>query len=110
MSNDANSANFEITDAKLNVPIVNLTTKDSINLAKQLRERFKRSIYWNSYEKKPAKVVEKRKNLFELLNASFQGVRRLFVPAYVVPAGAANNEARIKNNKKYFLPRREINN
>ena len=110
LSSDENSAKFEITDAKLNVPIVNLTTKDSVNLTKQLRERFKRSIYWNSYQTKPAKVVEKGKNLFELLNASFQGVRRLFVPAYVVPAGAANNEAGIKNNKKYFLPRREINN
>ena len=64
----------------------------------------------NRYETKPLKVVEKGKNLFELLNASFQGVRRLFVPAYVVPAGAANNEAGIRNNKKYFLPRREINN
>ena len=85
MSSDENSAKFEITDAKLNVPIVNLTTKDSVNLTKQLRERFKRSIYWNSYQTKPAKVVEKGKNLFELFNASFQGVRRLFVPAYVVP-------------------------
>ena len=30
--------------------------------------------------------------------------RRLFVPPYVVAAGAANDEADMKNNKKYFLP------
>ena len=42
--------------------------------------------------------------------ASFQGIRRLFVLAYVVAAGAANDEAAIKDNKKYFLPRGEIKN
>ena len=53
-------------------------------------------------------VIEKEKHLYELLNASFQGVRRLFVLAYVVAAGAANDEAGIKDNRKYFLPRGEI--
>ena len=48
--------------------------------------------------------------MYNLLDVSFQGVRRLFVLAYVVPAGAANDEAGIKDNKKYFLPRGEIKN
>ena len=73
-----------ITDAKSHVPLVTLSTKDSANLTKQLNEGFKRSVYWNSYETKPAKVIEKGKNLYELLNASFQGVNRLFVLAYVI--------------------------
>ena len=30
--------------------------------------------------------------------------------SYVVAAGAANDEAGTKNNRKYFLPRGEINN
>ena len=110
LSSAGNSAKFEITDAKLHVPIVTLSTKDSVNLTKQLTEGFKRSVYWNSYQTKPAMVIEKGKNLYELLNASFQGVRRLFVLAYVVAAGAANDEAGIKDNRKYFLPRGEINN
>ena len=46
----------------------------------------------------------------EQLNASFQGVRRLFVLAYVADSGAANDEAGIKGNKKHFLPRGEIKN
>ena len=54
------SAKLEITDAKLHVPIVTFSTKDSANLTKQLKEGFKRSIYWNSYETKPAKVIEKK--------------------------------------------------
>ena len=110
MSSDGNSSKFEITDAKLHVPIITLSTKDSVNLTKQLSEGFKRSVYWNSYQIKPAKVIEKGKNLYKLLNASFQGVRRLFVLAYVVAAGAASDEAGMKDNRKYFLLRGEIEN
>ena len=88
-----------------------MSTKDSVNLTKQLSKGFKRSVYWNSYQTKSAKVIEKGKNLYELLNASFQGVRRLFVLAYFAAAGAnADEEAGIKDNKKYFLPGGEIKN
>ena len=110
LSSAGNSTKFEITDAKLHVPIVTLSTKDSVNLTKQLSEGFKRSVYWNSYQTKPKKVIEKEKNIYELLNALFQGVRRLFVLAYVIARGTANDEADIKNNRKYFLPRGEIKN
>ena len=61
MSSDGNSAKYEITDAKLHVPIVNLSTKDSVSLLKQLREGFKRFAYWHSYQTKPEKVIEKGK-------------------------------------------------
>ena len=111
MSSDVNSSKFAITDTKLHVPIVTFSTKDSANLTKQLNEGFKRSVYWNSYETKPAKVIEQGKNIYELLNASFQGVKRLFVLAYVIAADDnADQEPGIKDNKKYFLPRGEIKN
>ena len=51
LSSAGNSVKSAITDAKLHVPIVTLSTKDSANLTKQLNEGFKRSVYWNSYEK-----------------------------------------------------------
>ena len=75
-----------------------------------MSDGFKRSVYWNSYQNISAKVIQKRKNIYgkniyELLSASFQGVERLFGLAYVIDAGAANNEAGIKDNGKYFLPR-----
>ena len=75
-------------------------TKDGSNLAKRLSEGFKRSVYWNSNETKPAKVIEKGKNLYDLLNASFQGVRRLFVLAYAIPG--ENDEAGIKSKSIFF--------
>ena len=101
LSSARDSAKFEKTDAKLHVPIVTLSTKDCANLAKDLNEGFKRSVYWNSYETKPAKVIEQGKNM--LLNASFQGVKRLFVLAYFVAAPAAlggntDDTVGIKNN------------
>ena len=109
LSSAGNSAKFAITNAKLHVPIVTLSTKDSTNLTKQLNEGFKRFVYWNSYETKPAKVIEKGKNIDELFNASFQGVKRLFVLVYFIADGG-NDEAGIKNKRKYFLQRGEIKN
>ena len=105
------SAKFEITHAKLHFPTVTLSTTDSVNLTKQLNEGFKWSVNWNSYQTKPAKVIEKGENLYDQLNASFQGVRRLFVIPYFVAAGNnADQEAGIKDNKKYFLQREEFRN
>ena len=104
LSTAGNSAKFEITDAKLHIPTVTLSTKDSVNLTKQLSEGYKRSVYWNRCQAKLAKVMGKGKNLYELLNVSFQGVKRLYILAYVA-ADAVIDEADIKNNKKYFLPR-----
>ena len=72
-------------------------------MTKHLSEGFKRYIHWNNYQTKPEIVIEKGKNTYELLNALFQGVRKSYVLAYVVAAGAANDEAGIKDNKKYFL-------
>ena len=97
-------------DAKLHVPIVTLFAKDNVNLTKQLNDGFKRSVYWNNYQTIPTKVIEKGKNIYELLSVSFQGFKRLFALAYFIAANDANSEAGIKNNKKYFLPRGEINN
>ena len=36
---------FKITSTKLYVPIVTLSTKDNVNLTKQLNGEFKRSVY-----------------------------------------------------------------
>ena len=61
LSSAGDTAKFAITDTQLHVPIVTLSTKDRANLVKQLNEGFKRSVHWNSYETKRAKVIEKGK-------------------------------------------------
>ena len=43
---------FKITNTKLYVPIVTLSTKDNVKLIKLLEEGFKRPVYWNEYQTK----------------------------------------------------------
>ena len=45
ISNTAGATTFKITSTKLYVPIVTFTTKDNVNLTKQLNEGFKRPVY-----------------------------------------------------------------
>ena len=74
---------LKITSTKLYVPIVTLSTKDNVNLTKQLNEGFKRSVYWNEYKSKiETKEAEANKVKRFPLDASFQGANRLFVLAF----------------------------
>ena len=54
----ATTATFEVTDAKLYVPIVTLSVEDNLKLSKLLSEGFKRPIYWNEYKVTPNKITE----------------------------------------------------
>ena len=47
LSDDAKVTTFAITDTKLYVPVVNLSTQDNAKLFEQLRYGFKRKIKWN---------------------------------------------------------------
>ena len=43
---------FKIASTKMYAPFVTLSTKDNVNLTKQLNEGFKSSVYWNEYKSK----------------------------------------------------------
>ena len=43
---------FKITNKKLYFPIVTLSNKDNVKLAKLLEEGFKRHFYWTEYQTK----------------------------------------------------------
>ena len=43
---------FKMTDSKLYVPVVTLSTQDNVKLLKQLESGFKRTINWNKYQSK----------------------------------------------------------
>ena len=70
---------FTITDTKLYVPIVNLKTEDNKKLLKLLSQKFKRLVYWNEYKVIPNKRYNANEYRRERLDASIQGVNRLFV-------------------------------
>ena len=69
LSSAEDSAKFKITDAKLHVPVVTLSTKNNVNLTKQLSDGFKRSVYWNNYQTIPAKVINQRTNIYDFFSA-----------------------------------------
>ena len=79
--NNANDrvTTFKITSKKLYVPILTLSTKDNVNLTKQLNEGFKRPAYWNEYKSniEPKEVSDSRNPERFPLDTSFQGVNRL---------------------------------
>ena len=41
------ASTFTITDAKLYIPIVTISTEDNAKLSKLLSEGFKKPVYWN---------------------------------------------------------------
>ena len=101
------------------VPIITLSTKDNVNLSKQLNEAFRRSIYWNEYKSKIETKDLNNDNITRFpFDVSFQVVNRLFVFAFNnttqdVANNPINNTAnRVQRNshRKYFLPRVGITN
>ena len=71
------AATFTITDAKLYVPVVTLSTQQNTKFFQQLNSDFKRVINWNKYLSKP-ELLAQNPNLNHLVEPNFQGVNRLF--------------------------------
>ena len=56
--NAPTNAIFKITDTKLYMPVVTLSTKDDNNFLEQLKSGFKRTIKWNKYRSEMANQTE----------------------------------------------------
>ena len=90
---------FKISETKLYVPVVTLSTQENAKL-QQLKSGFKRTINWNKYESNIKTFVQNR-YLNHLINSSFQGVSRLFVLSF-------ENEIDRTSHSTYYLPNVEI--
>ena len=53
ITNSTVAGAFEITDTKLYVPVVTLSTQENAKLLQQLKSGFKRVVNWNKYLKRP---------------------------------------------------------
>ena len=91
---------FKITETKLYVPVVTLSSQDNAKLLQQLKSGFKRKIDWNESESDP-KTFAQNKYLNHLINSSFQGVNRFFVLSFENENGRTSHSA-------YCLPKVEI--
>ena len=76
--NNPTNATFKITDTKLYVPVVTLSTENDKKLLEQLRTGFKRTIKWNKYRSEMTNQT-KTNNLNYLIDPTFNKVNRLFV-------------------------------
>ena len=101
------NSTFTITDAKLYIPVVTLSIEDNSKLTKLLSEGFKRSVYWNKYKVIPNKIYNQNNYIRELLDSSYQGVKRLFILAY---DNTGDNPVTANSHRRYFLPRIKIEN
>ena len=98
---DANqAATFAITNTKLYVPVVTLSTQENTKFLQQLKSGFTRVINWNKYLSKP-ELLAQNPNLNHLVEPSFQGVHRLFVLAF------EDDDDRTSDDE-YYLPTVEI--
>ena len=101
--NPNQNAKFVITDTKLYVPVVTLSTQENTKFLQQLKSGFKRVINWNKYLSKP-ELLAQNPNLNHLVEPSFQGINRLFVLAF------ENNDDDRKSDEQYYPPTVEIKN
>ena len=101
----AQARTFSITNTKLYVPVVTLSTQDNAKLLEQLKFGFKRTTNWNNYQTLTDQILTDRQieYLDFLIDPSFHGVNRLFVLSF-------KNEARRTSYKRYYLPTRDIKN
>ena len=94
------STTFKITDTKLYVPVVTLSTKDDNNFLEQLKSGFKRTIKWNKYRSEMTNQTQNN-NLNYLIDPTFTKVNRLFVLSF-------ENEDDRRSFSKYYVPNVQI--
>ena len=87
---------------KLYAPVVTLSTEANAQLSKLLTEGFKRPVYWNKYKIISNRTYDENDDIRELLDSSYQGVKRLFALAYRDQGGA--NRVTADSHRRYFLP------
>ena len=90
---------FALTDTKLYVLIVTLSTQDNVKLLQQWKLDFIRTTNWNKYQLK-ATIQRRNQYLDYLIDTSFQGVNRIFVLSF--------EDGTRTSYQRYFLPNAKI--
>ena len=91
---------MEITNTKLYVAVVTLSTKDDNNFLGQLKSGFKTTIKWNKYSLEVTNQT-KTNHLNHLIDPTFIKVNTLFILLF-------ENEEDRTSFSKYYAPKNEI--
>ena len=121
--NNNDDTTFKVTNTKLYVVIVTLSTEDNVKLTTHINEGFKISVYWNENKAKiGSKKLNKDNYTKVYLGASFQGVKKLFFLVFNDTTvnddddddndlvNNINNRVLRDSLRKYFCPRVNITN
>ena len=98
--NNPTKAVFKITECKLYVPVVTLSTENDNKLSKQLKKGLKRTIKWNKYGSEMPNQT-KNNNLNYLIDPTFTNVNRLLALSF-------ENENDRTSFPKCYVPKVEI--
>ena len=103
--NNDNDIISTITDTKLFVPLVTLSTRHNQKFSKLLSKRFEGLLYWNEY-----KIKSENKNTTNeyryFLDSNFVGVKRLLVLVY----SNQDKDSKISKTQRYYLRKGIIDN
>ena len=78
---ETTGATFQISNAKLYVPVVTLPLNDSIKFLENIKQEFKRAISWNKYRSEIT-TQTKNNNLDYPIDPTFRNINRLFVISF----------------------------
>ena len=95
ITNSTYVGRFAITNTKLFVLALTLSTPENTKLLQQLKSSFKRTINWNKFQSDP-KIYTQSRHLNHLVDLIFQGVNRLFVLSF-------ENENNTTSYSNYYL-------
>ena len=110
---------FTITDTKLYILVITLSTQHNAKLLDQLNSGFKRTVNWNKYQSKRTTQTQ-NPYLDFLIDPSFQGVNSLFVllfediniqdsyKRYFIPATQMKDYNVMIDTKKFFINQYKI--
>ena len=102
------SATFKITDIKLHVPVVTLSSENDNKLLEQLKTGFKRTIKWNKYRSEISNQTGNN-NLNYLIDPAFIKVNRLFALSCKNDNKVENQSEDVRTSfKKYYVTKVEV--
>ena len=79
--NNITGVTFQINNAKLYVPVVTLSINDNMKFLENIKQGFKRTIYWSKYRSEIT-AEPKNNNLYYLIDPRFRNINIMLVLSF----------------------------
>ena len=95
-NNNIASVNFAINSTKLYVPVLIFSINDNVKLLENIKQGFKRTIFWNKYRSEIT-TQPKNNSLDYLIDPTFRNINRLFELSFKNDQPLKTKQASMKN-------------